>query len=85
MDDPRRSAPIRVPPAIGANPRLRSVLVAMVAVMVRAFGATALGLADMGGNVWQWTGDSFRPYHRRAETPQTALFHVGFGCARDLP
>lgn len=86
---------------------------------VGRFGTTHLGLADMGGNVWQWTGDWFRPYAGRDEpytpgagasrvqrggsflctpsfchgyrvsarshaSPETALFHVGFRCAKDL-
>ena len=32
---------------------------------VGAFGETPLGLTDMGGNVWEWTADWFRPYSER--------------------
>lgn len=38
---------------------------------VGTYGRTGLGLADMGGNVWQWTEDWFRPYAQR-DSPTTA-------------
>ena len=34
---------------------------------VGAFGETPLGLTDMGGNVWEWTQNWFRPYADRNE------------------
>ena len=34
---------------------------------VGAFGETPLGLTDMGGNVWEWTQNWFRPYAERNE------------------
>jgi formylglycine-generating enzyme len=33
---------------------------------VGSFGKTRLGLADMGGNVWEWTSDWFRSYADRS-------------------
>ncbi len=32
---------------------------------VGAYGASPLGLTDLGGNVWEWTADWFRPYANR--------------------
>ena len=57
---------------------------------VGAFGATPLGLTDMGGNVWQWTADWFRSYDERDEqfrpdsTSERAQRGGSFLCHRDV-
>lgn len=55
---------------------------------VGAYGRTELGLTDMGGNVWQWTSDWFRPYADRdrpadASLTEKAMRGGSFLCRED--
>jgi sulfatase modifying factor 1 len=48
---------------------------------VGTYGTSVLGLADMGGNVWEWTADWHRPYGDRgaAFTPDSTSERVQRG------
>jgi sulfatase modifying factor 1 len=54
---------------------------------VGTYGRTPLGLSDMGGNVWQWTSDWYRPYDDRdrpaGSVTEKAMRGGSFLCRED--
>lgn len=56
---------------------------------VGEFGETDAGLTDMGGNVWEWTSDTYKPYEGnpalfRVDANQKAIRGGSFLCHVDV-